>query len=247
MSRVTLTKSRAFTLIELLVVLGVIAVLIAILLPVFFAVRERGRRTACLSNLHQLGTALLAYTQDADGFFPVRPADGDGSGDSLGWEEGVHAYVGNRDVFHCPSCPLPGLVSGPDLTDAGYALNFELYDARRSDATGSDKGPGTPASEIMVPFLSTTVAFCEVGYRTGPEKDSVSYSASTNAPDTRDVFPPGQTRFGPPGALRHQGGSNYGFVDGHVHWYRPDQVTGAEDAVNGVLRGNNGSSPTFAR
>lgn len=63
-SKATFIRSRAFTLIELLVVLGVIAVLLAILLPVLFAMRERGRRAVCLSNLHQLDTALLMYTQD---------------------------------------------------------------------------------------------------------------------------------------------------------------------------------------
>ena len=107
--------------------------------------------------------------------------------------------------------------------------------------------PGAPASDLMVPFPATTVAFCEVGYSTGPEKESVGYDTATNSPDTGDDLKHGKTRFGPPGAVRHQGGSNYAFVDGHVHWYRPDQVAAAEDSVDGVLLGNKGSSPTFAR
>ena len=100
---------------------------------------------------------------------------------------------------------------------------------------------------MTVPFPVTTVALCEVGFRSGPGKDDVSFSTATNTPDTTDDLKLGETCFGPPGALRHQGGSNYAFVDGHVRWYRPDQVAGAEDAVNGVLLGNNGSAPTFAR
>lgn len=99
----------------------------------------------------------------------------------------------------------------------------------------------------MVSFPAVTVSLCEVGYRTGPGKDATSCSTSTNAPDTADNLDPGVTTFGLPGALRHNGGSNYGFVDGHIHWYRPDQVAAAEVTVNGVLQVNNGSSPTFAR
>ena len=239
--KATPVSPRAFTLIELLVVIGVIAALAAILLPVFFATRERGHRTVCLSNLHQLDTALLVYTQDNDGFFPVAPADGDGDGPN--WMEAVHPLVGNSDTFCCPSCPTPDSVSGPDLTDAGYALNYELYDARRSP----DAGPGAPASDLMVSFPAATVSLCEVGYRMGPGKSDTSYSTATNAPDTADHLDPGVTAFGPPGALRHNGGSNYGFADGHIHWYRPDQVAAAHVKINGVPQVNNGSSPTFAR
>jgi prepilin-type N-terminal cleavage/methylation domain-containing protein/prepilin-type processing-associated H-X9-DG protein len=241
---------RAFTLIELLVVLGVIAVLLAILLPVLFSMRERGRRTACLSNLHQLDTALLAYTQDADGFFPTRGANG--SGHHSDWTDGVQKHVQEADVFHCPSCPILALISQkepgePQDKDGGYSLNFEISGAYTPVPKGVDGGSPIPTADMTVPFPATTVALCEVAFRDGPGKDTVSFSTATDAPDTGDGLESNQTVFGPPGAVRHQGGSNYGFVDGHVHWYRPNQVAGAEDAVNGVLLGNNGSSPTFAR
>lgn len=247
LSQVTPTKSRAFTLIELLVVVGVIAVLVAILLPVFFAVRERGRRTACLSNLHQLGTALIAYTQDADGFFPVRQADGE---DGPDWVDGVEKYVGNADIFQCPSCPVPDIDSKPDpgepkLIDKGYALNFEISGAYQPGFTRTKPGPLAATADITVPYPTVTVALCEVSFRNGPGEGNTTSFTSVNAPDT-ELFP-GETPFGPLGALRHQGGSNYGFVDGHVRWYRPDQVAGAEVTVDGVLKVNNGSSPTFAR
>ena len=249
MSRVTLTKSRAFTLIELLVVLGVIAVLIAILLPVFFAVRERGRRTACLSNLHQLGTALLAYTQDADGFFPTRGPTG--SGHLPEWSDGIQRYVKDVNVFRCPSCPIPASFSqlnpnGSQQIDGGYALNYEISGAHQSAATGVDPGPLNPTADMTVSSPAITVALCEMGFRSGPGKDAMSFIEATSAPDAGDDLEPSESCFGPAGALRHQGGSNYGFVDGHVHWYRPEQVTGAEGA-NGVSQVNNGSSPTFAR
>jgi prepilin-type N-terminal cleavage/methylation domain-containing protein/prepilin-type processing-associated H-X9-DG protein len=65
-------RSRsAFTLVELLIVVGIIAVLIAMLLPVLSKVREQGRQTVCLSNLHQLGAAMISYAADNDGFLPA--------------------------------------------------------------------------------------------------------------------------------------------------------------------------------
>lgn len=244
------SDDRAFTLLELLVVIGVIAVLLAILLPVLFSMRERGQRTACLSNLHQLDTALLTYTQDNDGFFPTRGPNG--SGHLPEWSDGVQKYVRDADVFRCPSCPIPASFShlnsdGSEQIDGGYALNYEISGAHQSVAVGVDPGPLIPIADMTVPFPATTVAFCERGFRTGPEKGSASYSSATSAPDMGDGLEPGESRFGPPGALRHQGGSNYAFVDGHVRWYRPDQVAGSEDTFKGVLLGNNGSSPTFAR
>ncbi|MFO7946062.1 MAG: type II secretion system protein, partial [Armatimonadota bacterium] len=61
---------RGFTLVEMLVVIGIIAVLSAILFPVFNAAREKGRETTCMSNLKQIGTAIELYVQDANGFLP---------------------------------------------------------------------------------------------------------------------------------------------------------------------------------
>src|SRR5438270_1549178 len=63
-------SSRAFTLIELLVVIAIIAILAAILFPVFAQAREKARQTSCLSNLKQLGTAMTMYNQDSDGLYP---------------------------------------------------------------------------------------------------------------------------------------------------------------------------------
>src|SRR4051794_17550130 len=61
---------RAFTLIELLVVIGIIAILSAVVFPVFASVRERGRQTACLSNQRQITMAVLQYVEDNDEHFP---------------------------------------------------------------------------------------------------------------------------------------------------------------------------------
>ncbi|MBC8142949.1 MAG: prepilin-type N-terminal cleavage/methylation domain-containing protein [Armatimonadetes bacterium] len=71
-SRIQISRRerQAFTLIELLVVIAIIAILAAILFPVFATAREKARQTACLSNMKQMGTALQMYAQDADGGMP---------------------------------------------------------------------------------------------------------------------------------------------------------------------------------
>ena len=65
-----MTRKRGFTLIELLVVIAIIAILAAILFPVFAKAREKARQTSCLSNLRQIGTAILSYAQDNDEQYP---------------------------------------------------------------------------------------------------------------------------------------------------------------------------------
>jgi prepilin-type N-terminal cleavage/methylation domain-containing protein len=93
----------AFTLIELLVVIAIIAILAAILFPVFAQARERARQAACLSNAKQLATATYMYAQDYDeNVLPasIRPPDG---GTPTIWSEIVQPYIKNQGVFLCPS------------------------------------------------------------------------------------------------------------------------------------------------
>ncbi|NPV45908.1 MAG: DUF1559 domain-containing protein [Armatimonadetes bacterium] len=94
---------RGFTLIELLVVIAIIAILAAILFPVFARAREQARRTSCLSNLKQLALAAMMYGQDYDELLPV----GATQGNSL-WNvvQGLYPYVKNSQVFYCPSISI---------------------------------------------------------------------------------------------------------------------------------------------
>ncbi|HSV74263.1 MAG TPA: prepilin-type N-terminal cleavage/methylation domain-containing protein [Chthonomonadales bacterium] len=120
MSR-TVAPRRAFTLIELLVVIAIIAILAAILFPVFARARDSARRTACLSNTKQIGMGLLMYVQDYDEQFPawssacahdpfgsINPPGLCGNDTEMAffrWAFLTQPYVRNVDIYRCPSYP----------------------------------------------------------------------------------------------------------------------------------------------
>ena len=100
------SNRRAFTLIELLVVIAIIAILAAILFPVFAQAREKARQTACLSNEKQIGMGIMMYAQDNDETYPnanpPTPAINGGTGPYLSWDQQIAPYVKNVQVYACP-------------------------------------------------------------------------------------------------------------------------------------------------
>ena len=92
-------KSKAFTLIELLVVIAIIAILAAILFPVFAQAREKARAISCLSNEKQLGIGVMQYEQDYD---EKAPGGLNGYGGGSGYAGQIYPYVKNTSVFQCP-------------------------------------------------------------------------------------------------------------------------------------------------
>src|ERR1043166_5937211 len=124
----TQTARRAFTLIELLVVIAIIAILAAILFPVFAQARDSARQSTCLSNGKQIGTGLMMYAQDYDENLPSWPYNGtsdirksptfvSGWGYSI-WVPAIMPYVKNEGVFACPNGPKTG-TSWPNQALAG--------------------------------------------------------------------------------------------------------------------------------
>ena len=112
-----LTRRRGFTLIELLVVIAIIAILAAILFPVFARARAKARQTSCLSNLKQIGLAVNMYAQDYDERLPflwwntnnaARPIDGwpGQTANYITWAEQTYPYVKNTQLFQCPDDPI---------------------------------------------------------------------------------------------------------------------------------------------
>src|ERR1043166_4202756 len=104
------SRNLGFTLIELLVVIAIIAILAAMLFPVFAQAREKARGVTCLNNLKQIGTGLHLYLQDYDETYPLNrfamPASrdcGKQSPPGYTWKESVQPYVKNGDVWVCPS------------------------------------------------------------------------------------------------------------------------------------------------
>src|SRR5579862_862151 len=95
-----MNRKRAFTLIELLVVIAIIAILAAILFPVFAQAREKARQTSCLSNAKQMGLAILMYVQDYDETYPRACPD---DWWQLTWEFTTQPYIKNEQIFKCPS------------------------------------------------------------------------------------------------------------------------------------------------
>ncbi|NCO34344.1 MAG: hypothetical protein AUJ92_17170 [Armatimonadetes bacterium CG2_30_59_28] len=110
---------RGFTLIELLVVIAIIAILAAILFPVFARAREKARTASCQSNLKQIGLAQVMYSQDYDetimpnGLTPYY------------WSDLLQPYIRNRQVFDCPSSSIANW--SPSATTFSYALNMVYY------------------------------------------------------------------------------------------------------------------------
>jgi prepilin-type N-terminal cleavage/methylation domain-containing protein/prepilin-type processing-associated H-X9-DG protein len=112
-------KQAGFTLIELLVVIAIIAILAAILFPVFASAREKARQTACTSNVKQLGLAIAQYEQDYD---EMVPSGNNSWGSGYGWAGDIYSYVKSAQVYVCPDDPNPA-----DFISYGYNSNLVGY------------------------------------------------------------------------------------------------------------------------
>jgi prepilin-type N-terminal cleavage/methylation domain-containing protein/prepilin-type processing-associated H-X9-DG protein len=240
---VDMKHRNAFTLIELLVVIAIIAILAAILFPVFAKAREKARQTSCASNEKQLGLAFVQYIQDYDENYPT-----DGVGQwGWGWGGRIYPYVKSLGVYTCPDDATTANSNGVPISYAfsmgivhsNYTLvskwtapaqtvlllECEGYHARPDEMYqygGYDSGPGYGG----VSPVTDGVNVWQVG-SPGSGGFGTGYIGGLT-PDGTDQFN-GQGGSGPTG--RHTDGSNYLLADGHVKWMRGSQVSAGTAAA----------------
>ncbi|MES2459656.1 MAG: prepilin-type N-terminal cleavage/methylation domain-containing protein [Armatimonadota bacterium] len=172
-------RHTGFTLIELLVVIAIIAILAAILFPVFAQARAKARQAACLSNGKQLGLGIIQYTQDYDGVLP--PAQLGATGAVISWPTMVYPYIKNGDVFVCPSADDETFTPQPQfMSTAGGATGWAAAYGGTVSSTG---GPATAKK-----FASITDSKY-AGFDTGGDGSNLTVEQVKRLSYTRNVIP----------------------------------------------------------
>lgn len=213
---------RGFTLIELLVVIAIIAILAAILFPVFAQARERARATSCLSNTKQLGAAEQMYLQDYDETFWSQPWPGN-KGDMF-WSDRLQPYIKNAGLFSCASNSdtLFGTWNyTPPAIPAGstnyYRVTYGFGDAGpHGAANGSQWSLAKLSAPAEIALLGDAVyAWNFFNCRIDPEK--------TNGAGTY-YFTRGTLDWDYYGKPRHFDGINFAYADGHSKYAKSSAV-----------------------
>ncbi|HEY3266799.1 MAG TPA: DUF1559 domain-containing protein [Armatimonadota bacterium] len=247
-------KPRAFTLIELLVVIAIIAILAAILFPVFAKARERAQQTTCINNLKQFGVAFQTYYQDYDERFPLQGGT-QNWGDKRGWAEMVYPQIKNFEVYHCPSDPKSNVTytmnaacSTPQDSTVTYAAKSlsavkspsKLIQLCESAGAGNRsyklrENPSPPLnnaqdkwgeSDLTTETGATNQQDGVVYGRADGSLDSVSHTDAMPINKVHDLTGGQIGKLYFPG--RHNGGNCMLFMDSHVAYFgswKPESMT----------------------
>lgn len=204
-------KTKGFTLIELLVVIAIIAILAAILFPVFARAREKARQSSCQSNLKQIGLGIMQYAQDYDEKYPDVWRYADNNRYLYWWADLCQPYIRNYQIFTCPTGSWYTTSLRPPFTDdplyCSYAMPYMPLDEYGRLIAPL---PGSPmasvqdsAGTIMICDSITTEILC-------------GGTSGFQLLDTTDLSTRNQSRV----SKRHNDGFNVCFADGHVKWLK---------------------------
>lgn len=207
-------SNRAFTLIELLVVIAIIAILAAILFPVFARARESARRASCQSNLKQIGLAMMQYTQDYDEkYLPEQPLDASDPDGGATFVTVLQPYIKSRQIFICPSAPdtvatTNPLDSGTITQDHNWSAPTPTWQIESKGSYGMNSNledqsmtlGGFPSGASV----ATLAAFSDCTWY-----NSAGPNVADPGPDSKDSLYQ---------ASRHFDGINIAYADGHVKW-----------------------------
>ena len=192
-----LTRNRGFTLIELLVVIAIIAILAAILFPVFARARDRAEQNSCLSNVRQISLAEMMYIQDNNETTTHPDHTGNISTSSshsrYTWVQSLMPYVNNEEIFTCPSAHENHQFRYV-TTARGHEWAFSSYAKNRAFQWRAYAAIDYPAEAMFIVDTRTSLV---VRHR-WPPFGSAGWSGSFST--------------------RHNDGANVGFYDGHAKW-----------------------------
>jgi prepilin-type N-terminal cleavage/methylation domain-containing protein/prepilin-type processing-associated H-X9-DG protein len=243
-----------FTLIELLVVIAIIALLAAILFPVFASAREKARQTTCTSNMKQIGLMFTQYEQDFDDMLPYAESSAGNATATppRSWDQEIKPYSGvgvitsnapNSSIFACPDDTIS---RGSSLTIRSYAMVRSRGNGVAQSAVtvnGASVSLGRPLNAILAPSSTFLLAEWPTKYNyltsnSDPFVDTPDQPIGTNAYFGQDCIDPGASSSGDCvtqiGSFYHSGGFNYLYCDGHVKWMIPSQTIGTGDNGSGT-------------
>jgi prepilin-type N-terminal cleavage/methylation domain-containing protein/prepilin-type processing-associated H-X9-DG protein len=202
-----LFRKTGFTLIELLVVIAIIAILAAILFPVFARARENARRASCQSNNKQIGIAIAQYLQDYDEHYMKVDDSNPDHTLHYEWFDPLQPYIKSTQVFRCPSFVVADDAALTPRNETDYLINgFFAHGISQSV------------------FQNTAEQIC-LAERKGGEEETDYHPW-----DSAEFQPHIETE-------RHLGGSNYLFADGHVKWLRWEKTLIPAITVGGISVG----------